>query len=558
MADNIYVFESYTDVGTQQITDDGTGIDWIFVRDTHSYQFGAWGTFVDMHNTGWVFVNYNIYPGGITTAHSLIVFGQIENIQGGAGNEHIVGSDFANVIAGDPDGVAGNYDELFGNAGNDTIYGGGGDDTIFGGADSDLIFGDRDPNAQSAGNIAMGDDSLFGDAGADTLMGNEGNNTLDGGTGHDTADYSGFFDDFGNYSYSVSIMLSIGAATVTQHELQGGATSAVASDRLVSIDTVLGTGGNDYMGGFSPLDLGEFNGCTFYGGDGNDTLAGDYGVDAIYGGNGSDNLSDGGNHVHTGYDVLNGGAGDDYYTVDDAGTRVIENTAADGYDRVFSWVTSYTLPRNVEALYLFTIDGGGVNGTGNGLNNQIEGDQIANQLSGLAGDDFALGNAGADTLFGGAGADGLYGGTEGDKLYGGTQADVLYGEAGSDWLYGGSENDTLYGGTQADHLSGGAGVDRLSGGGGADVFLFAKGQTGTGAARDTITDFATSVDKIDLRGIMAGQEFIQNAAFSHTAGEVRYVASTGILAGDTDGNGGADYQIYLGQNRVLVDGDLIL
>src|SRR6185436_1061623 len=65
------------------------------------------------------------------------------------------------------------------------------------------------------------------------------------------------------------------------------------------------------------------------------------------------------------------------------------------------------------------------NGTGNALNNVIEGNEADNILSGLAGNDTLLGNGGHDTLNGGAGNDRLDGGTGDDLMIGGTGDDTF-------------------------------------------------------------------------------------------------------------------------------------
>ena len=62
-------------------------------------------------------------------------------------------------------------------------------------------------------------------------------------------------------------------------------------------------------------------------------------------------------------------------------------------------------------------------------------------------------------------------------------------------MAGGPGNDRLFGGAGADRLVGGTGDDSLSGGPGADVFVF-----GPGDGADTVTDFSSGSDRIDLTG----------------------------------------------------------
>ena len=80
----------------------------------------------------------------------------------------------------------------------------------------------------------------------------------------------------------------------------------------------------------------------------------------------------------------------------------------------------------------------------------LQGNNLANTLTGGAGNDVLLGLGGNDTLNGLAGADQLFGGTGNDILNGGDDNDVLNGEDG---------NDTLNGGLGADVMNGGAGND---------------------------------------------------------------------------------------------------
>lgn len=100
-------------------------------------------------------------------------------------------------------------------------------------------------------------------------------------------------------------------------------------------------------------------------------------------------------------------------------------------DTIKSFI-SYSLPENVENLEL--VGQGPLSGTGNELDNQIDGNASANDLNGLAGNDRLNGNAGTDTLSGGEGNDYLDGGADDDIL-------VVEGNSGFDQLDGGLGND---------------------------------------------------------------------------------------------------------------------
>ena len=122
-----------------------------------------------------------------------------------------------------------------------------------------------------------------------------------------------------------------------------------------------------------------------------------------------------------------------------------------------------------------------------GSDDLLTGDDSANSVYALAGNDTVVGLGGDDTLRGGDGADLLSGGNGSDLIYGNKGADTLIGHSGSDTLYGGQEtdritggdaDDVLYGNLASDLLSGGGGGDTLYGGQGADT-LFGGGNDNT-------------------------------------------------------------------------------
>jgi len=337
------------------------------------------------------------------------------------------------------------------------------------------------------------------------------------------------------------------------HDYFDGIDYTVASDTLIAIEVIRGTGGDDYIQGPATLPGGQA-GMLLYGGFGADTLYGSPGADTLYGGVGADVLADFGNTLGPGADRLEGGLGEDTYTVTNSATVIFEPSNG-GYDWVLASV-DYTLSDWVDALQLAPSVAAAVRGTGNAQDNTIEGNVAANILTGLAGIDYISGGDAADSLYGGAGNDVLSGDRGNDSLSGGNQDDVLQGGDGADRLLGGSGNDSLYGDNGADTLQGGAGADVMTGGNGPDLFLFARGDTGTGTGRDIIAGFESGRDVLDLHRLAAGQVFIDGQRFHGVAGEIRY--AKGILAGDTDGDGTADYQIVLAGSPLLVADDLLL
>lgn len=123
---------------------------------------------------------------------------------------------------------------------------------------------------------------------------------------------------------------------------------------------------------------------------------------------------------------------------------------------------------------------------------------------------------------------------------GGSARDVLWGNAVDNVLEGRGGNDVL---------DGFAGDDTLWGGEGADLFQFHNLETG-----DTIADFETGIDAIDLRPF-GFDSFIGGAEFSETAGELRF--ADGVLAGDLDGDGVADFAVTV-QGSAVAAADLLL
>ena len=344
--------------------------------------------------------------GGLTEATRTV----IEDANGGAGNDTLIGNAVAN--------------KLVGNAGNDSLSG------------------------------RAGDDSLSGGLGTDTLQGGDGTDTLDGGTGHDTAAYA-------DAAAAVTVTIKAGA----QDTLGAG------TDTLISIENLTGSAFNDNLTGNNNANLliglagddrldGSGGADTLYGGAGNDTyivnnagdvtseqttlgvddsgldfvkasisftlttfvedltlagsadlnatgnasanrIDGNAGANIIYGLGGNDILSG-----KAGADTIYGGAGNDTYWVDNLGDFLSEQTVPGVDDGGTDWVNarvSFTLGACFETLVLTST--GNIDGTGNDLNNTLYGNAGANLLSGAGGNDWLDGRAGNDTLAGGLGSD---------------------------------------------------------------------------------------------------------------------------------------------------------
>ncbi|MGZ8189974.1 MAG: calcium-binding protein [Methylococcaceae bacterium] len=414
--------------------------------------------------------------------------GNDSNVKGWFSNDVIDGKDGDDTIFG----YYGN-DVLFGSGGNDTLYGGSkndireyesaygddGDDFINGGAGNDTLYGES------------GDDYLNGDIGNDTLVGDTGYDTLNGGKGDDIlidteATISGgdgidtLIANYSQLSYNgAGIHLGFNGESTIRERSQGDV--IIKFDGIEKLD-VTGTQSNDYLIGGAYAD-------TLKGGDGDDDLIGAAGNDVLNGGADAD--------------IMSGGLGNDLYVVDSSGD-IVGEASGEGIDSVNSLV-NFTLGDFVENLNLTGT--ATINGTGNALNNILNGINSANTLSGLAGNDTLNGNGG---------------------------------------------NDILNGGWGNDKLNGGAGNDNLIGGAGLDKFYFT---TALGANnKDTITSYSIADDTIVLENAIfksfaaTGAISVDNLVKGASAVDVNdflvYNTTSGALSYDADGSGaGAAVQI---------------
>jgi Ca2+-binding RTX toxin-like protein len=287
--------------------------------------------------------------------------------------------------------------------------------------------------------------------------------------------------------------------------------------------------GNDSFAGNGGLD-------ALFGGDGGDVLSGGAGGDTLGGGTGNDTLTGG-----FGPDMLDGG-GDDQLTDDEAFFADYRDrlSGGDGDDAIIS----YGGPD--------IIDGGA------GDDKAV----ITRSFSGTGPLSFLMTATGTATLLVGDGASvinvehihltGPAIGNHHFRTLGGS--DMLTGHNGNDTLEGGG-TDTLTGNSGNDRLTGGLGADLLGGRAGNDTFYFmAAEESGLAAAsRDTISDFTHLSDVIDLSAIdaIAGGaddafSFIGTAAFT-AAGQARAVqaGANTLLQVNTLGAGGAEMTILL-------------
>lgn len=566
MADSIHYFEYWAGLGITIVTVDGTGVDWLILDGVYlpdgNAPFYSVGAVINMNwgwNPGgpatWATEIRALYPGS-SPFYRMELYGVIENVRGGGGNEEIMGTGLANHLVGDPTDVAGGHDVIRGGGGSDTIEGGGGNDVIFGGDENDRLFGEFDPGFLQGANLAAGDDYIYGAGGADYIFAGSGNNSIEGGSGRDTVDYGNFLDDQGGWTFSLYLNLDdelpyvydSGRATVTTIDPYSGETFTTASDILRDVERVIGTAWDDVM------IANRYYGKILEGGAGDDVLVSGYYVDSLYGGAGNDTLRSIGEALSDPMwaDLYDGGAGDDTYVIEATGTlfnpamfRIVER-AGQGRDHVIS-ASSFILPNNVEAL---TLTGTAVTGQGNVLSNELTGNGADNTLLGMAGSDRLVGLNGNDVLNGGTGADTLNGGNGNDRLVGSAGNDSLFGAAGDDILIGSEGRDVLRGGTGRDVLDGGLDADRFVFGSVADM--------GLRSTRDMIRDFVSGADLVVLTNVAAGLDFIGAAEFGQTGPEVRFDPLRSLLQVDIDGDGRADGEVLFRGGTGPVEADFLL
>ncbi|WP_453950551.1 VCBS domain-containing protein [Bradyrhizobium sp. USDA 377] len=119
------------------------------------------------------------------------------------------------------------------------------------------------------------------------------------------------------------------------------------------------------------------------------------------------------------------------------------------------------------------------------------------------GDSIAGGGSVSQIVYGGAGDDTLNGTGVSDTIFGGSGDDTIKGNNGADVIYGGSGQDTIDGSNENDTIIGGFGADKLTGSNGDDVFVYLSAVDSRAGRFDTITDFRSGSDKIDLTAIGA-------------------------------------------------------
>ncbi len=334
---------------------------------------------------GDITVNLNA---GTTAGTGGDTLANVENVDGGAGNDTLIGNGDDNVLDGGD--------------GDDTLYGLGGDDRLIGGNGNDTLNGNTGNDTLNGG---AGDDTLDGGLGDDTLNGGGGTDTLDGGLGNDT--------------------LNGGSGTDT---LNGG----------LGDDTLNGGGGADTLdGGLGDDTLNGENGAdTLNGGFGDDTLDGGLGDDTIDGGFGDDTIM---LNDNDGTDTVNGGLGSDTIMI----SGQLEDDDIDtgfGANDVIIFEVDARGAATLRAHDNGTLDfsalpfGVNIDLENKGVQQNVGGDASGNLLLTLIGDFL--------NVIGTAFSDFIQGNAQNNDINAGDGDDTVDGRGGVDVLNGGNGTDT--------------------------------------------------------------------------------------------------------------------
>lgn len=330
----------------------------------------------------------------------------VDVVTGGIGDDEIHGDEGGDILRGE-DG----NDTIFGGANNDTIEGGEGDDILAGDDGNDTFIAGAGGDAHdggdgidvvdyrpaqtaisvdlqdasfNAGDLAAGDshvsiENLFGSDFNDDLRGSLDNNSINAGDGNDSL-RGNAGDDILTAGNGDDLLIGGAGADVHNGGLgldrasYGSSTAGIlldldnlalnigdaAGDTFVSIERYFATGLDDSLSGRAGVDY-------LAGEAGNDFLAGRAGPDTLLGGAGDDVLQGG-----QGADVLDGGTGIDTVSYADATSAVVVYLDGSVANGGIAGGDTFIEVENIE---------------GSNFNDQLFGDQNANQFAGGGGND---------------------------------------------------------------------------------------------------------------------------------------------------------------------------
>ena len=427
--------------------------------------------------------------------------------------EIVHGSSFGDLLIG---GTA--SDVLRGFGGDDVLRGGGGGDRLEGGDGIDTVsYADAAgavtidlSNGHASGSDAAGDilvsiEKLVGSTFGDWLAGDTGDNVLDGGAGNDRliarggADHLDGGDGIDIVDYSGEAHAIIGGRTGISDRV------TMELDILSAIEIIVGTDHDDLIWNV--------------GFDGTNRV-----LSEIHGGGGDDFLMDG---VDTAVDTIeseatlfDGGEGNDWIQYVSAGDGLmIDLSAGTGHgdiaesDRYQSIENVMISPRLVTNGMVTTarLTNDVVIGTDGA--NQIDGGGGADDIRGMAGDDYLIGRQGAARYDGGEGFDTVDYDVGHESASPGVDVDLATGRGvggtaeghvyvSIEAVIGTDADDILTGDGHDNQLTGGSGADQLNGGNGNDTAIYAGAgvtvdlASGLGSGGDAEGDVLTGLENL--------------------------------------------------------------
>ena len=361
-------------------------------------------------------------------------------------------------LSGSPQG-----DTLTGDDNANTLWGNDGQDSIWGGGANDLIYGGADHDNAYGG---LGDDTLYGEAGTDTLYGGD-IAYIDSGDGNDML-VGG--DDGDSYRWPGN---NQGDDYVVEDPNDAGVDDFYFYYFTVGVTVNLGSTARQDLGTTGHLTISDAqsieNACGAYGPD--DNLTGNGLNNSLYGGGGNDTLSGmAGNDTLCGYvgnDSMVGGSDSDTYLWlgDNRGRDTVREIPSDPGRDVLDFYQFHYGAVDVDIRQTYEQPLPPYPTPPNDPENSVT-IVNANSVEDINGtlwyDDRLIGDDRANILTANSIRTTILGNGGNDTIIGSAYADSLDGGLGNDSISGAGENDTLIGGGGNDTLNGGAGTDTAS------------------------------------------------------------------------------------------------
>jgi Ca2+-binding RTX toxin-like protein len=229
---------------------------------------------------------------------------------------------------------------------------------------------------------------------------------------------------------------------------------------------------------------------------------------------------------------IQGGAGDDWYFINNGADTIVEAAGHGALDRVFASV-DYTLGAGVAVEIISTDNHAGVAAI------NLAGNELANAIYGNAGNNILTGGGGDDSLNGFGGTDTLNGGQGDDHLYASAGFSTLNGDEGNDFLYGIAGSSAV--------MNGGTGDDQYFVANAGDIIHEAAGEGTNDKVYAHVNYRLTPGAEIE---IMSTDNHAGTTAIDLTGNEADNILYGNAGDNTLDGAGGADVMVGLGGSDI--------